>query len=239
MNTIKIFLEKLPLTPSLFVFLVGVVILVITSFGQLPVGHEVLTVKEETWRVFLGTIGIGVTTWGAALIWRENQNPRLSNPIVYDYDVFLAVPMAAFGQDKTAYDSQKKETEAVIAAIFLNFQPKALYCAGSKITSPEQFEPEEVAAEIDLEAIRRSKCFIMLYPEKIVSSVIFEAGYALAFGKESTYFIRSREDLPFMMKHLELVSNKYANVKIYEFESIDKVVEKIKGCGRKLFSERN
>jgi hypothetical protein len=41
----------------------------------------------------------------------------------------------------------------------------------------------------------------MLYPKKILSSILVEAGFALAIRKYSLYFAAKREDLPFMLQY--------------------------------------
>ena len=52
--------------------------------------------------------------------------------------------------------------------------------------------------------------------DKIVSSVLFEAGIAVALGKPSVYFIRERNGVPFLMRKAEQ-ANIPAGVRIYEY----------------------
>ena len=40
----------------------------------------------------------------------------------------------------------------------------------------------------------------MIYPRSLVSSCLLEAGYALINGIPSTYFVRSDDDLPYMLR---------------------------------------
>ena len=65
-----------------------------------------------------------------------------------------------------------------------------------------------MALKIDIDALMDSKKFILIYPKKITSSVIFEAGVAYAQNKESLYFVKDKNDLPYVMKKADCVTNK-------------------------------
>ncbi len=88
--------------------------------------------------------------------------------------------------------------------------------AGASLKTKNEFEDEELSLSDDLAELRGSKYFMLVYPEKIVSSVLFEAGLAIALGKPSAYFIRDRKLLPFLMQKAEQAIS--ARVKIYEYE---------------------
>ena len=57
-----------------------------------------------------------------------------------------------------------------------------------------------MAAEKDIEALRRSRNFMMIYPHAAVTSCLLEAGYALIADMPSFYFVRNTDDLPYMMR---------------------------------------
>jgi hypothetical protein len=38
-----------------------------------------------------------------------------------------------------------------------------------------------------------SGSFVMLYPQKIATSALFEAGYALALGRSSLFFVNNEQ----------------------------------------------
>ena len=233
----KDLVEKLLLKPSLAVFLLGVFLLVLAAFQKLPVGEEVLTVEGQSWRIALGVVGAAIIVWGGALTWREIKNPRRPNPLTFEYDLFVASPMAGYG-DKKKFQKQWKDTIDIVAAIQKDCGIKSVYYAGNKITSIGDFEPKDVAAEIDLEAIRRSQRFLMLYPEKIMTSVIFEAGYALALGRDCVYFVQHKEHLPYLMQELQMLSREFPRVKMYVCKDREDILKTIKTSGTKLFSKQ-
>lgn len=113
-----------------------------------------------------------------------------------------------------------------------NFQ--SIYYAGQELKSKAEFEAQDVALEDDIRALRESKYFLLLYPQKIASSVIFEAGLALAFGKPSVYFVRDRNHLPFLMAKAEQASLN-ARVKIYEYSTHEVISNLIKHHGPRLW----
>ncbi len=118
----------------------------------------------------------------------------------YDYDVFLSTPMAAFATD-AAYRKGRAEFKKVFDALKLKCR-LSVYWASEKITCFKDFDTLETSVLDDLEALKKSRRLVLLYPEKLASSTLFEAGYALARDCESHYFVRQREDLPFLMQEL-------------------------------------
>jgi hypothetical protein len=80
------------------------------------------------------------------------------------------------------------------------------YYAGDKIDSFDKFQTEDISIRQDMEGIQSSRYFIMVYTGKYVkpSSVVFEAGVALALGKKSIYF-GLEGNFPFLMKQADKV----------------------------------
>ncbi len=75
----------------------------------------------------------------------------------------------------------------------------------------------------------------MLYPQKMASSVLFEAGFALALDKYSLYFAADRTELPFMLREAAGV---FARVRIHEVPCLtnyDCIVDVIRINQHKLF----
>lgn len=94
-----------------------------------------------------------------------------------------------------------------------------------------------MALEVDITALNKSKRFLLIYPQKIVSSVLFEAGYAFAANKPTVYFIHNRSDLPFLMRQAE--GTKYGEqVNIYEFNDLHGLIYKIEKHGERLWRNR-
>lgn len=140
-------------------------------------------------------------------------------------------------KENTRFQKQLQDTLAVIAALQSHCGVNSVYYAGKKITSVGDFEPTDVAAEIDLEAVRKSRMFLMLYPSEIVSSVLFEAGFALALGRASIYFVQDRGHLPFLMRSIPMLSRDYPEAKIYTCKDQAQIIKTIEACGERLFSK--
>lgn len=136
----------------------------------------------------------------------------------YKYDVFLSSPMSAF---KTDEDYKKERDTMLKLKEHLERQKNlSIYYAGEHISSSISFESELVGLN-DFEAIENSKCFIMFYPESIVSSVLVEAGYALALKKPSIYFVHNKEKLPFLLREAH---HSCPNVQVFEYTDLGQVL---------------
>ncbi|HUP63437.1 MAG TPA: hypothetical protein VNA69_23830 [Thermoanaerobaculia bacterium] len=133
----------------------------------------------------------------------------------YKYDVFLSVPMAAVGD--TLYETYRSAALEIIECLKKQCNMKLIYYAGEQIATRDDFDPQDAAALDDLDAIQESKYFVMLYPKKVASSILFEAGIALALGKRSVYFVKKRKDLPFLMQKAEQA---FDRVKLYEYDDV-------------------
>lgn len=113
------------------------------------------------------------------------------------YDVFISCPMSSI-EDIKEYQQMLNTIKKIDATI-----QKAGYKAYSailRIGNSRSMDPEHIAAKTDLEALTKSRGFLMIYPKRVVSSCLLEAGYALIREIPSTYFVRSDEDLPYMLR---------------------------------------
>lgn len=114
------------------------------------------------------------------------------------YDAFVSAPMAAFA-DEEKYKKSRADVLAVIKALQTFCGYKDIYYAGSSIRSSQEFEAADLAFCTDFEAIRDSKVFLLIYPENVASSVLVEAGIAIALGKPAIYFTHLNAKLPFIL----------------------------------------
>ena len=115
------------------------------------------------------------------------------------YDVFLSVPMASF-KDDSEYQPFRAEVLKVIHA--LRECGLSVFCALEPIDSMEKFDTHGISTQEDIDVLEHSGSFVMLYPQKLATSALFEAGYALAMGRPSLFFVRDEEDLPYLMQRL-------------------------------------
>lgn len=141
----------------------------------------------------------------------------------HKYDVFLSVPMAAVGD--ALYAEYRSAALEVNDCLQKHCNKKNIYYAGLNIAAKTDFDPEDAAALDDLEAVSQSKYFVMIYPKKVASSVLFEAGMALALAKKSIYFVRDRNHLPFLMQKAEQA---FKEVKLYEYDNVGDISNVLK-----------
>jgi hypothetical protein len=118
----------------------------------------------------------------------------------YRYDVFLSTPMAAYKTDDT-YGAARAQFKKLFDALKQK-GGLSVYWAAEKIEKRSDFDTIDISVLDDLKALPQSHHFVLIYPEEIATSALFEAGYALALNRSSHYFVRRREHLPFLMKEL-------------------------------------
>lgn len=147
----------------------------------------------------------------------------------YTWDVFLAAPLAALSDESFESDLSKMKEIKTILEEECDF--KRVFFAGTNMKTKQDFETADVSVEADVNALKESQNFILIYPDKIVSSVLFEAGIALALGKPSFYF-GATDNFPFLMKQ---ANQKFNFVKIQDVDNLDKIISILKKNKRQLF----
>jgi hypothetical protein len=197
--------------------------------------------QKEYVAAILGGVATIVAAVLAALIgvWYgrrpEKENSKISTAPdalrrAHKYDVFVSSPLAGFASDA--------EIEAYHHAVvpLVEYLERdlgvAVFWAGRKIKKKADFDLPDFSARDDVEALKTSRCFLMLYPQRAVSSVLFEAGIALRTCLVSIYFVRKQEDLPFLMVN---ASQAFLNVRTYEAEIPENALQLIKRHGKRFF----
>ncbi|MGA8865024.1 MAG: toll/interleukin-1 receptor domain-containing protein [Gallionella sp.] len=141
------------------------------------------------------------------------------------YDVFLSTPMAAFSTN-----AEYQNARAQFKKIFDSLKQRgglAVYWAAEKIESMSDFDTLDISVLDDLKALQQSRRFALIYPQKLATSALFEAGYALALNRFSHYFVRNHDDLPFLMRELAGTDR---NVRIHtdeDWKDYDDLAEKM------------
>jgi hypothetical protein len=141
------------------------------------------------------------------------------------YDVFLSTPMAAFSTD-AEYRSGRAQFKKLFDSLTRDCG-LSVYWAGEKIESMSDFDTLDISVLDDLKALQESHRFALVYPKKLATSALFEAGYALALNRFSHYFVRDRDDLPFLMREL---AGSSPNVRIHteqDWTDYDDLAEKL------------
>ena len=153
------------------------------------------------------------------------------------YDVFLAVPMAAY-ENEAEYQAARSEVLKVVEAFRVDCKFK-VYCAIEQCPTMKSFQTTDVSAKLDLKAIKNSRNFVMIYPRKISSSILVEAGFALALRKYSIYFAANRKELPYMLQD---IAGSFPDVCVHELDcasNYDCIVNEIKINKTDLFKREH
>jgi hypothetical protein len=139
---------------------------------------------------------------------------RKTKERTFKYDIFISYPM------KAIIDSnEKKELEDIILQTkdILTDQHKKLKIFASiddKIKSGKKLTQET----LNFEALRGSKCFILIYPKEVASSVLIEAGCALGLNKRTIIFTKDEKELPYLIR-IKAKINKNNNIILLEYNN--------------------
>lgn len=133
--------------------------------------------------------------------------------------VFVAAPMSAFGSDEE-YRRSRAAVVSVVEHLKERHQVDWAYYAGAEIGSQAEFTEGKLALERDVDALEAADLFVLIYPHKVISSVLVEAGYALARRIPMLLLVRDKADLPYLFKEAErLAANtRFAPISIIEYE---------------------
>lgn len=183
-----------------------------------------------------------ITSYNAKRIehesWESDIN-SLSNSIeIYlpifkkEFEVFISSPMVSL-VDQNRYEALRKTTIGVIKSLNYLLGLNKIYYAGEEIGLIDDVDPPSISAENDLEMIKKSEYFILIYPEKLVTSCLVEAGYAISLKTPSIYFVKNTEDLPYMLKE---AANSYEFVHIFQYKNIEHIAKIIEKSKKTIFS---
>lgn len=149
----------------------------------------------------------------------------------FKYDVFIASPMASVASEED-YAKHRNKVLEIEKALMAHCNFRSIFSASRNLPTKADFDANDVALVDDLRAIRESRYFMLLHPERSMSSTVLEAGVALAYGRPSVYFVRSRADLPFLMMQAEQA---LPGVKIHEYASVADILKLITKHGERLW----
>ena len=147
-----------------------------------------------------------------------------------DFDVFLSAPMAAY-PGENQYGVFRSEVSEIRKTLLKYCGVETIFWAGEYFDSMDGFEPTNLALRKNMETLRQSKVFVLVYlkPLQKQTSAFVEAGMALSLGLPCIFYVRSKKHLPFMLQSADAV---LPNVEINECGSVKHVVECLLEHGR-------
>lgn len=143
------------------------------------------------------------------------KNLSLHIKIHKKYQAFISAPMTAFN-DSGKFKSTKNTVDQIIKFLKQHCKWERIYFSGNNIPNVKKPDPGDIGAAKDLAALRDSEHFIMLYPERITSSCLVEAGYALALQIPSVYFYKNEADLPYVLKKASIA---FSFIRSYSYKN--------------------
>jgi hypothetical protein len=160
--------------------------------------------------------GLGTTSEPAQNLDSTSQDEQ--------YDVFISSPMSTF-KDNQSYVNHRCEVMQVMSALRVcGF--RSVYCAIDRCESIDHFEAKDIAFAKDTRALRNSARFLMIYPgllsSRVPSSVLVEAGMALALNKPSIYWVAKSAKLPFMLEMANQAQN--SRVSVYRYTNVNDIL---------------
>lgn len=154
----------------------------------------------------------------------------------FKYDVFVAAAMAGTADD-AEYQEHRNDVLALIEVLKSKCNCPSVFYAGTSLPVKGAWDPKILALQIDLQAMRESKNFILFFPKKIASSVLFEAGWALILGKPSIYITQNDKELPFLLNDAGQAFPDQ-RVRIFKCTDREKMLKEVASYGDKLFHYR-
>ncbi|MDJ0601133.1 MAG: nucleoside 2-deoxyribosyltransferase [Crocosphaera sp.] len=152
---------------------------------------------------------------------------------------FIASPMSGFSDD-ALYKQNRKVILGLASHLSVQYGFENVYFAGENLASKEQFNSSTIALERDMSELEQSDIFIFVYPDKILSSVLIEAGYAMALRKPMLILVREKKDLPYLLQEAEKTggSSIFPRIEIRLYEDEDSLKQSIDDSILQLFDER-
>lgn len=141
------------------------------------------------------------------------------------YDVFLSAPMAAFTDDR---DYQPFRADVLKVLNSMRSCGLSVFCALEPIESIDAFDTHGISTHEDMAVLQHSGSFVMIYPQKLATSAVFEAGYALALGRPSLFFVRDEKDLPYLLQRLPEAFTRVSILDAREWKTYDDIAKLVK-----------
>ena len=142
-----------------------------------------------------------------------------ANSIKEEYSIFLSFAIAGnkTRSNRENVDNQVSRIETKLSDLGY----KNIFNASNYFSTEHDYQPPEVAAKEDFNAIENSKNFLLFYPTKVPSSALVELGYALREGTNITIFTKNKEFLPFLTRELAQINER---VHLVEYNNIENLL---------------
>lgn len=146
------------------------------------------------------------------------------------FDVFVSAPMSSLKGSK--YRKFRSSLDDALSALAEKSDLSRYYFAGDMFGDISDFDDKLVGTERDLRALGNSDRFLLILPEKLASSSLVEAGFALALGIPSVLFVTNRDHLPWALQEIGQLSE---STKVGEYNKPSDIAHRISSHGPELW----
>lgn len=195
------------------------------EYSNLPNSLKQFLGKKEKNQIKVTT---GIFSYSDLDRFLDEQKLKLNkkDPLPPIDGVFLSAPMHALD---TKYSDFRKKLLNLIDAL-KEVLACSVHFAGTDKDSEKDFNYSAISFRNNIGVLDKLNYFILIYPEKLVSSVFIEVGWALKSNKHCLFFVKNRADLPYLLQDLD-----HPRVRIIEYQRIDDVIRMFKNNGKHLF----
>jgi hypothetical protein len=169
---------------------------------------------------------------------KKEKDVDAVNPVVIaEYGAFISAKMDA---TKNNWELQecRRNVQDLIAILEKYCKIKNIYYGGLGMVERSHFEEPHIALQKNIKALRKSSKFIMIFPGKTTSSILVEAGMALALSKDSVFFVKHQNELPFLLRQSLNASQNdgLPQIRIYQYRNFPDILRIIETNGTNLFN---
>jgi hypothetical protein len=117
----------------------------------------------------------------------------------FKFDAFVAAPIDAL-MTEAERATQRSEILSVVDCLKKKCKFQNIYYAGEQAKDPASYDQPSEGLLQNVQRIRASTYFILIYPQLLPTSALVEVGMALALGKRSVWFIQKEAKLPYLLR---------------------------------------
>ena len=152
------------------------------------------------------------------------------------HDTFLAAPMDSI-HDFVDDGNTRLQLVDIQHALKDHTEANLIYCGSRLIKSVENFDEPQDGYKKSFRALESAKNFVLIWPDKVPSSVLFELGVAAAKKIPTVIFYRKQEDLPYLLLGKMNAGTRRAGwpVRFRTYEELSSITDIIKQKGNELF----
>lgn len=140
--------------------------------------------------------------------------------------VYISSPMATLENDK--YEQFQKDMVSIKQALKEHCKARSIFYPGEKIPSTDRFDGKQKAINDNFKKLSESEYLLVVYPERLASSVLTEVGYAIAMSKKMIVFVKDKSDLPYMLQEADIAID---NFHMFQYKEIGDIIHQIASNG--------